>query len=107
MSQLGANQFIVLFQVHRNQPVATHHLKLFHRCLLDFTFFRGDNHEVPADALGDIDDGSHTLTLFNGNEIDKVLSLSRAADLWQFIDFELEDTSSICKEEQTIMTVSN
>ena len=82
MGQLCADQLIVLFQVHGDQALAAHNLKFIHRGFLDFALFGGDDHVIAADSLGDIDNGGDALALLDGDQINNMFALGRAAHVW-------------------------
>src|SRR5713101_1555655 len=88
-------------------PRAAHDLKFIHGRLLDLTFFRGNDHVVTTYPFGDIDNRGYTFALLDGDQVNDMLTPGCTAHIRQIVDFELEDTPPVGKEQQTVMRMCN
>src|SRR5579875_780349 len=72
--QPGPDQFIIFFQMHRNQTSAAYHLKLTHRGLLDLALLRRHDHIITADSLWYGNHRRHALARLNADQVDDMLA---------------------------------
>src|SRR5260221_13316279 len=82
VGQLRADQLIVVFEVHSDQTLAAHNLKFIHRGFLDLALFGGDDHVIAADSFGNIDNSGDALALLDGDQVNDMFALGRAAHVW-------------------------
>src|SRR6266567_951229 len=59
-----------------------HNIKFVHRGFLDLALFGGDDHVIAADSFGNIDNGGDALALLDGDQVNDMFALGRAAHVW-------------------------